>query len=185
MAGLRVPRTLVSQDPAAIRAFFFEVQQRMVIKTVRGSIQVPLLTRMIETDDLSEDVDKILRVCPAIYQEYVPGTQHIRAHCFGDSVYSTLIESETLDWRTDYGIPMSDVEIDDSLKSQLLSVMKMLGLKMGVCDLKIAASGEPVWLEVNPQGQFLFIEGITGMKLSHLLAEYFKTLATGDALSGK
>ena len=145
-AGFTIPRTLVSQDPTAIRAFFSEVQERMVIKAVRGTVQVPLLTTMVHGDDLSKDVDASLRVCPAIYQEYVPGTQHIRAHCFGDAVYAALIESDTLDWRANYDVPMRELEISDSLKAQLLSVLKILGLKMGICDLKIATSGEPVWL---------------------------------------
>ena len=135
----------------------------------------------VHDDDLRQDVDESLRTCPAIYQEYVPGTQHIRAHCFGDAVFATLIESDTLDWRANYDVPMREMEISDSLKSQLLSVMRTLGLKMGICDLKIATSGEPVWLEVNPQGQFLFVEGITGMKLSYKLAEYLATQATRRA----
>ena len=36
---------------------------------------------------------------------------------------------------------------------------------MGVFDLKMDPSGVPVFLELNPQGQFLFVEGLTGMDL--------------------
>ena len=44
--------------------------------------------------------------------------------------------------------------------------MEILDLRMGVFDLKIDAQGEIVWLEVNPQGQFLFVEGMSDMKLA-------------------
>ncbi len=37
---------------------------------------------------------------------------------------------------------------------------------MGVFDLKVAPDGEPVWLEINPQGQFLFVEGMCGLPLT-------------------
>jgi hypothetical protein len=36
-------------------------------------------------------------------------------------------------------------------------VLDCLGLEMGNIDLKESPSGEIVWLEVNPQGQFLFL----------------------------
>jgi hypothetical protein len=44
---------------------------------------------------------------------------------------------------------------------------------MGIVDLKVTPSGEAVWLEVNPQGQFLFLEGLTGEPLTEHFAEYF------------
>ena len=37
---------------------------------------------------------------------------------------------------------------------------------MGAVDMKISEEGEPVFLEINPQGQFLFVEGLTGMDLT-------------------
>ena len=43
---------------------------------------------------------------------------------------------------------------------------------MGVVDLKMLPSGECVWFEVNPQGQFLFLEGLANMPLSNEFADY-------------
>jgi glutathione synthase/RimK-type ligase-like ATP-grasp enzyme len=175
--GFRVPRTLVSQDPAEIRAFISTLGERIVIKAVRGTIQVPILTTMLRGKDIGEEVDESLRVCPALYQEFIPGRQHIRVHCFGESVYAALIESDDLDWRANYDVPMKQFELSSSLRDRLRAVLKMLNLRMGICDLKIANDGEPVWFEVNPQGQFLFVEGISGMKLSYYFAEFLASEA--------
>jgi hypothetical protein len=41
-----------------------------------------LLTQYL--DDLGSVPDESFSVCPAIYQEYVPGNRHIRLNCFGD-----------------------------------------------------------------------------------------------------
>ncbi len=49
--------------------------------------------------------------------------------------------------------------------------MDKLGLVFGTIDLKLADSGERVFLEVNPQGQFLYIEIQTGLPISNALAE--------------
>ena len=38
-------------------------------------------------------------------------------------------------------------------------MVRALGLRMGILDLKLGPDGELVWLEINPQGQFTFLEG--------------------------
>ena len=43
---------------------------------------------------------------------------------------------------------------------------------MGIFDLKLDEGVEPVWLELNPQGQFLFLEGMTGLPLAQAFAEF-------------
>ena len=50
--------------------------------------------------------------------------------------------------------------------------MDEMGLVFGAIDLKLAVNGEPVFLEVNPQGQFLYVEIRTGLPISDALAEY-------------
>jgi glutathione synthase/RimK-type ligase-like ATP-grasp enzyme len=150
--GFRVPRTLVSQDPIAIRNFCEELDYQVVVKSVSGTQKAPLLTMMLTPEHLV--CDDSISLCPAIYQEYIPGKSHVRAQCFGDAVYSVTLKSEALDWRPDLNIPFEVVHLDEEVKGRLRNVMKLLGLKMGVVDLKFGQDGELVWFEINPQGQF-------------------------------
>jgi hypothetical protein len=48
---------------------------------------------------------------------------------------------------------------------------------MGIFDLKLSDDGEPVWLEVNPQGQFLFVEGLAGLDLKAAFADFLRAEA--------
>ena len=50
--------------------------------------------------------------------------------------------------------------------------MHELGLVFGTVDLKLTDNGEHVFLEINPQGQFLYIEILTGLPISRALAEF-------------
>jgi hypothetical protein len=59
--------------------------------------------------------------------------------------------------------------VPDDVAERVSDVLRRLGLRMGVIDLKLTPDGEPVWLEVNPQGQFLFLEPL----LNEPLAEHF------------
>jgi glutathione synthase/RimK-type ligase-like ATP-grasp enzyme len=162
-AGFRIPRTLVSQDPLRIKTFCSELDGRVVVKRVRGTTRAQLFTGLMTTDSLASD--ETFRLCPTMYQEYVRGRRHLRAHCFGDEVYAALIESDSLDWRDDLSVPFSVFHLADDDKARLLAVVRRLGLEMGVIDLKLTDDGPPIWLEINPQGQFLFVEALCDLAL--------------------
>jgi glutathione synthase/RimK-type ligase-like ATP-grasp enzyme len=59
-----------------------------------------------------------------------------------------------------------------SVHDMVREALNRLGLEMGVIDLKETADGELVWLEVNPQGQFLFLEPLTKLNLADHFADY-------------
>jgi|ERR1043166_3793470 glutathione synthase/RimK-type ligase-like ATP-grasp enzyme len=169
-AGFRVPRTLVSQDPSSIRRFCEELDYKVVVKSVRGTRKTQLYTSMITPAHLEHE-DSIM-LCPATYQEYIPGDLHLRVQAFGNAVYSASIESQDLDWRSNLDVPFTGTELTENVKQRLHDVLKSLGLKMGVVDLKLTPKGEPIWLEINPQGQFLFVEGLCGLELMSAFAEF-------------
>jgi biotin carboxylase len=50
--------------------------------------------------------------------------------------------------------------------------MRQLGLLFGTIDMKLTDEGEHVFLEVNPQGQFLYIEILTGMPIASAVADF-------------
>ena len=177
-AGLAVPKTLVSNDPDAIRRFCDQVDGRTVMKAVCGTVHSQLFTLDMKAEHLADD--DALRLCPTIFQEYVPGTRHIRALCCNEEVHAATIDSPELDWRGDLNVPTTRIEMDPSIAQRLGEVLRLLGLRMGVFDMKIDESDRPVFLELNPQGQFLFVEGLTGMDLIGSFAHFLsrEALAT-------
>jgi hypothetical protein len=58
------------------------------------------------------------------------------------------------------------------VRDRLTSVLDHLGISMAAMDAKIRPDGEMVWLEANPQGQFLFLEGLTGLDLTGRFCEF-------------
>jgi glutathione synthase/RimK-type ligase-like ATP-grasp enzyme len=169
LAGFRTPLTLVSQDPVQIREFCAALGNKAIIKCVKGTTQTPLLAKMVSEEHLADEDS--LRLCPAIYQEYIPGDLHVRVHSFGDYVLAALIQSEAVDWRLDLTVPFEIFDLDEAVKQKSRNLLRALGLKMGVLDLRFQGT-TPVFLEVNPQGQFLFTEGLSGLELTSAFAEF-------------
>jgi len=89
----------------------------------------------------------------------------------GNTLVAFAIDSPDVDWRPNLDVPVSVVTLEADTHAQILQIMSTLRLRMGVFDLKLDDDG-PVWLEVNPQGQFLFLEGMSGVDLTTTFAEF-------------
>jgi hypothetical protein len=161
--GLDVPRTCISNDPAVVRAFA-EQCGNVVVKSLHPAEGVALFTRPLPAEPLP---DKSVLAAPTIFQERIDGTRHLRVNCFGDRVFPFEIRSSHLDWRGKLAdAEVRPAELSVEIASRLVDLQSRLGLAMSIHDLKIAQDGRVFWLEVNPQGQFLFLQGLTGVDLA-------------------
>lgn len=177
-AGFRVPRTLVSQSREEVIAFTQQVG-RTIVKPVVGARGPLMFTQYI--DDPASIPAQSFEVCPATYQEYVEGQRHIRLNCFGELMYAALIETDALDWRPNLNVAMSPWKVPEDVAQRVTAVLHGLGLRMGIVDLKLTPDGEPVWLEVNPQGQFLFLEPLINEPMAEHFADFLLSLTGNGA----
>ena len=168
LTGLRTPITLISQDPVRIRSFC-AAHPGAIIKPLRSRGELAI-TAVVSPELLAEDA--VLALAPSIYQECIPGDRHLRITMFGDRCHAALIEARQLDWRVDVTVPFHPYCVSPQLHAALQEVLRRLGLVMGVFDLKITPDDEVVFLEVNAQGQFLFVEGLCEMPIAESLADY-------------
>ena len=91
-AGLKVPATLVTSDPAAARAFQAE-HGEVIYKSASG---IRSIVRRLGPDQLARL--GFLRDGPAQFQAFVPG-RNVRVHTVGDVVFATRIETDAVDYR--------------------------------------------------------------------------------------
>jgi hypothetical protein len=179
--GLAVPRTLVSSDPDAIRAFARTQGGTVIAKTLTGLLGTSLEAGRVSVESLVDDEEMSLSA--TIYQEEVPGTDHLRVMVFGQDVHVARIRSRALDWRLANDMEVEPIPAEPMLAAQLRAVVERLGLRMGVFDLKVRPDGQVMFLEVNPQGQFLFVEGMSDMPLGDAFAT-FAAREMGLAVAG-
>jgi hypothetical protein len=171
-AGLRVPDTLISNDPDQIRAFWSEKKGAVVYKILSSTRMQFTETRILREQDL--ELLAAARHAPTIFQQKLEPKHHLRITIVDDELFVALIRSSrpeaTYDWRLDHDHELRRAEIPSSLADRLLTLMRMLGLRYGAADLLVTADGEPWFLEINPSGQFLFAEIDAGFPISRSLA---------------
>ena len=166
-AGLRVPKTLVSQKPDAVREFVERQPAGAIAKPVRG-IQRCLQPVKVSAGELASE---LVAFAPAIYQEFIPGDRHLRINCFGDHIYPMLYHSSSIDSR-DSLPPHEPVSLPADIEGSLRETLRLLDIRMAIMDAKLTPPGEFVWLEANPQGQFLYQEGLSDFDLKSRFADF-------------
>jgi glutathione synthase/RimK-type ligase-like ATP-grasp enzyme len=168
--GFKIPKTLVSQRYDDVSKFFDESNAKIIAKTVVG-VSEPFL-QTIKIDDVTKFDVESYQSSPAIYQELIEGTDHLRLVCFGDKSLCGCISTTELDWRLNLKSDIKPWDVPDELHQKVRSTLDDLGLEMGIVDIKIDPHGNYVWFEVNPQGQFIFLEPLTNIDFVTHFANY-------------
>lgn len=183
-AGLRIPRTLATNDPGAALQFVRSASHRVIAKRI-ATVPGPFTKTSFVNDDILESLPDALPGCPAIFQEYIEGRGDVRVTWIDDLPWSIIVDSHKgrvpEDSRLDMDVPHAIYRLDAATESQLRSFMRDLGLRFGAIDLRLGTDGNLYFLEVNPAGQFAFAEVMTSLPVVAAMAAL---LATGTAAPG-
>lgn len=168
MAGLRIPPTLFTNDPARIRAFLRENPVETIYKPFTTSQWrlddgvACLFTSTISEDDLPDD--DVLRLSPGIFQPRIEKSHELRVTFLGHRPFTARLRSQEvadarLDWRASAtDIPVEPASLPEPVTRACRMLMKRLGIVFGCFDFIVTPAGEHVFMEVNPMGQFLWVE---------------------------
>lgn len=183
--GLQIPRTLISNDPTAVRRFAKSCRSGLITKMPvsaqvsmgEGAGRQVVYTRRIQPDVLADL--RGLELCPMIFQERLEKGLELRVTVVGREIFAASVDSSVshgaaIDWRRDqmsiahtwkpHGLPKS-------VARNLLRLLDALRLNYGGVDFILAEDGRYVFLEVNPLGAFKWIEHYTELPISTAISE--------------
>lgn len=174
--GLRVPRTCISNDPAVARAFIAkEGLGRVICKSFSATHAEWRETRLVQQAEL-DGIDAV-RTAPVIFQEYIEADVDLRVTVIGPHCFPAAIDSQATRYRVDFRMDMERATVSadrlpPEIEQGLQRLMQQLGLVYGAIDLRRTPQGEHVFLEINPAGQFLFVEEKSGQPIAATLAQH-------------
>lgn len=180
--GLRVPRTIITNDPAQAREFSRSVGGRLLCKSMKEQGFVDetahfIFSRKVTPDEFEAHVD-LVALCPSFFQEYIEKDHELRITIIGDDVFCCKLDSQAVDgaetdWRRvdPSQVPHRIVPLDPRIEVRLKHMLKHYGLRYGAFDMIVTPEGEYVFLELNPNGQWLWIELMTGAPLTNALVD--------------
>ena len=165
--GFDVPRTLVTTDPVAARAFWTD-HGAVIYKSVSGIRSI-----VSQLGPAHEDRLDAVAWCPTQFQQLVPGQDH-RVHAIGDEVFATAVVSDADDYRyagVD-GDPaeLRTVTLPEQVAKRCVEATRSLGLAISGVDLRRAPDGRWFCFEVNPSPGFTYYEANTGQPIAAAIA---------------
>ena len=180
--GLVYPETLISNNPVQIRAFCDRQGGRLVAKPLRlgffdyGEVQTATYTTAVGAADLA--TDDSLVVAPVIYQRHLEKRCDVRVTIVGNSLYAAAIHSQDVDsakvdWRrSDVDLAHEVHVLPDQVVRACRRLMKALNLHFGAVDLVLTPDDQYYFLEINPNGQWLWLEDKLGFPISDKIVEW-------------
>lgn len=181
--GLDTPRTLTTTDPAAVRAFAKTCDDGMVTKMLSSFAiyeegkELVVFTNPVKPEDLADLSG--LRLCPATFQELLSKSLEIRVTVVGQYVMSAAVDSQvseraTHDWRRD-GVRMIQdwrpYQLPSEVEEKILRLMDYFSLNYGAIDIILTPDNRHVFLELNPSGEFFWLEQTPGLPISGAIAD--------------
>lgn len=182
--GLPAPKTMITSRPRDVSAFAAHVGGSIVTKplyarTPRDSDGQPsgvLYTAPVPPDRYS---DPGIAATAHLFQATVHSVHDVRLTVVGDDLFAAEIHRDRdtgeLDWRRNHPeIRYQPCEMPARVARGVRRLMRALGLTFGALDFGVDDAGVWWFYEVNPNGQWLWIEHQTGLPISAALAELLK-----------
>ncbi len=172
--GFIIPNTLITNNKETLKEFYYLNSKKIIIKPLSQSkLNYNGETEFIFTNDLRNEHIETLdeyELTPCIYQEKIPKSIELRVTVVGEKVFSSginsqLFENTKTDWRKgkqEFFKEAIPLDIEENCKL----IVKKLGLRFGAIDLIKDTNGNYIFLEINPNGQWAWIENETGLKIS-------------------
>lgn len=173
--GFEIPETRVTNDPDAAMAFVDEHgPESTVYKAFSATERAWRETRVLEPEETAvlEDVE----FAPVIFQEYIPADVDLRVTVVGDDVFAAAIHSRETAYPVDFRMQMDEArmepfELPEGVSDRIHELMDQFGLAYGAIDVRRTPDGRFVFLEINPAGQWLFVEERTGQPITRAVAD--------------
>ena len=176
--GLRIPRTIATNSPNAARAFVASCES--IAKTIMsaGYVQGGQKYSIFTTEIAVEQIDEVgFRQAPTIIQERIPNKFDLRVTVVGSRVFSICIRKpkdvDEVDWRAvdPKIIRYEEFRAPHKLQSTCIELVRALGLTYAALDFVVTPEGECVFLELNPSGQWGWLEDVTEGRITNALVD--------------
>lgn len=172
--GFRMPDTLITNQHSILRNFIDKHKENIIVKPIRqGRIREQNGFKSIFTNKINSNTIKELEnynLTPCIFQEYIEKEYELRITVVGNKIFSAKVDSQKLeetkiDWRKKK-IPFEPYLLPSEISEKCLALTQKLNLSFGAIDIIRNKNGEYVFLEINPNGQWAWLETEAGLKIS-------------------
>jgi hypothetical protein len=191
VGGLAVPDYLVTSNPDEAREFVWDL--------CKGDAVIKALGRAIIEDDtwagtlFTSPASEIqgfewprVRFAPSIFQRRIRPRAEVRVTAVGDALFGVEIDVSgvsEIDYRRvdPYTLRHTPITLPKRVAKGCRAMLRHFGLRFGAFDFLLDDKGAFYFLELNPNGQWLWIQDMTGLPIAEAMAqELCRSLPSGS-----
>lgn len=178
--GFEIPDTLITNQHSELKKFIAKHNQNVIVKPLsQGRIKLFNGIKTIYTNRITSEIISNLdsfSLTPSIYQEYIEKEYELRITVVGEKVFAAKVDSQKLDetktdWRKQK-IPFESYSLSESVSKKCIALLRKLNLSFGAIDLIKRSKGDFVFLEINPNGQWAWLDMEAGLNISDEIINY-------------
>lgn len=172
--GLLIPQSFIGNSNNIAKSF---VGETSIIKPLTtGKICTGESIELYQTNYFTKFEDDI-SLTPIYLQQYVNKKYEVRLTYINGYFFTVRIDSkDKLDWRKDYkGLSYSMIECPKDIMDKCSKLLSCFKLKYGAFDFIVTENDEWIFLEVNPNGQWQWLEKTLNLSISEKIIEYLRT----------
>lgn len=183
--GMLIPDTIFSNTKDAFVPLLFK-HKFISLKPINAQgfftnegNEYVFYSRKANNQDILSQPEEAFNQTTSFLQNYVDKKYELRITACNSDVIACKIDSQSLeddkgkiDWRQgyDYGLKQEIVEVPEKIKEFCALFLKEMQINFGCFDFIVTPDNEYVFLECNPNGQWLWIELQTGCDISKMIA---------------
>ncbi len=181
--GFNTAQTIITNDHIKARKFCEDNNWKIAMKPVATpsisdeKTSFHFFTIKLNKEELEPLIDRV-KYCPVIIQNYIEKSYELRITFFADKVFCCKLDSQhideaKLDWRAIEPTKINHqiIPINKDIEAKCLKMLNYYNLSFGTFDFIVQPNNEIVFLELNPNGQWYWIELITGEKMAFAMAD--------------
>ena len=190
--GFNIPTTLITNDPNEASKFYDACGGNAIVKALHhhdvetNDVVYSIYTHILNRGDLLKLGDLVH--APCILQERIPKSSELRVTVVGDKVFASEMTFELGGKGMDvlHRYPVSQlnnrpIQLKKEFQSRCIQFLGSLGLKYGAIDFILDTNEILYFLEVNPTGDWVWIERQTKLPITQALVDLIESSITSKS----
>lgn len=170
--GLLIPETIVTNDPNEALHFIETIPGKVIYKRT-GTSPGPLSRTSFVSADVVENIQSI-SISPTTFQRYIEPKGDVRVTYIDGDMWAVFIDSTHSecqeDSRFDHTVDYRAHSLPSETEERLRDLINSFGLVYAAVDFRVDIEGNYYFLEINPAGQFAYLQFKTDIPLMERLA---------------
>lgn len=172
--GFRMPKSTITNDTDYAQNFIDDctiIKPLTTGKIIFGDNVEIYQTNIIES--VNQDINKT----PIYMQEYINKKYEIRATFVGELVFCVkILSSNKVDWRDENSTNTYElIDMPIEIYDQCIKLMSLFEIDFGAFDFIVDDKDNWIFLEINPNGQWLWLENELNLNISEKIVRLLES----------